>query len=130
MANNGSKCDAYGTQHGTEPIVLPYHDEPLNAAKWLCDVVLRSRHRGKARKDTPLFADEHGSPFKDAAFGGLSKHALAAVVGKHIARSYSARTRGGVYGLYRAYACATRRMRAFKRWVAGSIRTVSRSTRE
>ena len=30
LAPKGSKCDQFGTCHGTEPIMLPFHDDPLN----------------------------------------------------------------------------------------------------
>ena len=81
LANNGSKCDAFGVQHGTEPIVLPYHDEPLNAAKWIRDIALRYPVEGSARKDVPLFATAQGTPFTDTAFSTLINGALTAVVG-------------------------------------------------
>eukprot|EP00966_Prymnesium_polylepis_P048663 1126674-Prymnesium_polylepis.1 len=32
LAPKGAKCDVFGTAHGTEPIILPYHDKTLNAA--------------------------------------------------------------------------------------------------
>ena len=132
LANNGSKCDAYGTQHGTEPIVLPYHDDPLNAAKWVRDVVLRSKHRGKARKDTPLFADEHGSPFTDAAFGALIKHALVAVVGKHRAQLLSPHSwRVWLASSLRMCNATDARIQAMGRWLnPDSIKIYARMTKQ
>ena len=40
LSPRGSKCDQYGSCHGTEPIILPFHDDELNASRWLRDVEL------------------------------------------------------------------------------------------
>jgi hypothetical protein len=59
------------TMHGTEPIILPFHDTPLNAAKWLRDIELRWPAHGPTRDVLPLFPDENGKPFNDATFSAL-----------------------------------------------------------
>jgi hypothetical protein len=81
LAPRGSKCDAYGTAHGTEPIILPFHDEPLNAAKWMRDIELRWPAHGQQRTTLPLFPTSAGRPYKDAVFANIIKSVLTAVLG-------------------------------------------------
>ena len=89
LAPRGSKCDQWGTCHGTEPIVLPFHDDDLNAARWIRDIELKRPVRGTKRKATPLFCTEDGSPFKDAAFAALIMATLAAAIGEARAKLLS-----------------------------------------
>ena len=89
LAPKGAKADPYGTCHGTEPIVLPYHNDELNAAKWIRDIELRWPCHGADRKARPLFCDESGAVFTDSRFGGLIKMALVLVLGTATAKAYS-----------------------------------------
>ena len=68
LAPMGAKADPWGTCHGTEPIILPYRDQPLNAAKMLADIEMRWPCTGEARKALPLFCNERGEPFADKTF--------------------------------------------------------------
>ena len=81
LSPRGSKCDQWDTAHGTEPIILPYHDHELNAARSLRDIDLRWPVHGAARATTPLFADEHGEPFEDSKFGAIIKAILVIILG-------------------------------------------------
>lgn len=89
LAPKGAKCDPYGTCHGTEPIILPFHDDDLNAARWIRDIELRWPCHGTARQQLPLFCDEHGEAFTDSRFGGLIKAALVLVLGVVRAAAFS-----------------------------------------
>ena len=53
LGPKGAKCDQWGTCHGTEPIILPYHDAPDNAARWLRDIELRWPAHGEERRTLP-----------------------------------------------------------------------------
>ena len=44
---------------------------------------------GEARRTTPLFADDHGQPFKDHTFAALIMAVLTAVLGTTRAKLYS-----------------------------------------
>ena len=80
LAPKGAKCDQYGTCYGTEPIIIPFHDTPTNAAKWMRNIELRWPCHGKDRKTLPLFCDEHGDPFTDSRFTALIMATLVAVL--------------------------------------------------
>ena len=75
--------------HGTEPIVLPYHDDDMNAAKWLANIEKRWPARGEQRDTLPLFCDEKGEPFTDSRFAGLVMAALTLVLGPERAALFS-----------------------------------------
>jgi hypothetical protein len=118
LAPNGSKCDQYGTCHGTEPIILPYHEDELNAAKWLRDIELRRPVHGAQRKETPLFANEHGKPFKDNAFSALIMAVLTAVLGKTRAQLLSPHSwRVWLASSLRMCGASDARIQAMGRWL-------------
>ncbi|KAL3921923.1 MAG: hypothetical protein SGPRY_004736 [Prymnesium sp.] len=55
LAPNGAKCDQYGTCYGADPIVLPFKNDELNAAKWMRDIELRMPCHSADRARTALF---------------------------------------------------------------------------
>ena len=89
LAPKGAKCDVFGTAHGTEPIILPYHDKTLNAAKWLAMIERRWPAHGPERDSLPLFCDESGEVFSDSTFAALIMAALTAVLGPERAKLFS-----------------------------------------
>ena len=90
LAPKGAKCDAFGTCHGTEPIILPFDDaSDLNPAAMLREVELRWPCHGHDREELPLFCDGDGQPFTDSRFAALINGTLAAVLGAERAKLYS-----------------------------------------
>ena len=89
LAPKGAKCDPYGMGHGTEPIVLPYHNDDLNAAKWLAEIEMRWPSHGEHRDTLPLFSDEAGEPFTDSRFAGIIMAVLTLVLGPERAALFS-----------------------------------------
>ena len=89
LAPKGAKCDQWGTRHGTEPIILPFHDRDDNAARWLRDIDLRNPIEGDDRTKAPLFADAQGGPFRDQTFAALIMEALKATMGESRAKLLS-----------------------------------------
>jgi hypothetical protein len=84
-----AKCDVDGSTHGTDPIVLPYHDREMNAAWQLAQVERRWPCHGFDRRRLALFCDESGLAFKADRFSRLVSGLIAAVVGPERARLYS-----------------------------------------
>ena len=118
LAPKGSKCDQYGTCHGTEPIILPYHDDHLNAAKWLRDIELRWPARGQQRIDLPLFPTAEGRPYNDGAFASLIMAALTHVLGEARARLLSPHSwRVWLASSLRMCDASDARIQAFGRWL-------------
>ena len=132
LAPRGSKCDQWGTCHGTEPIVLPYHDDPLNAARWLREIELRNPVRGKAREHTALFGDESGAPFRDATFAAIIMAALRAVVGVERAKLLSPHSwRVWIASSLRMCGASDARIQAMGRWLnPESIKIYARMTKQ
>ena len=89
LATKGAKCDTWGTCHGTEPIVLPFHQHGTNAARAIRDIELRWMCDDDERDELPLFCDSKGRPFSDQRFGRLVKSALTLAVGAERARVLS-----------------------------------------
>jgi hypothetical protein len=118
LAPKGAKCDAYGTCYGTEPIVMPFHDTEINAAKWMRDIELRWPCHGEDRNTLPLFCDERGDPFTDKRFSSLIMAVLVAVLGAARAKLFSPHS-------WRVWLASALRMRkagdplimAFGRWM-------------
>ena len=132
LAPRGSTCDQWGTCHGTEPIVLPYHDDPLNAARWLREIELRNPVRGKAREHTALFGDESGAPFRDATFAAIIMAALRAVVGVERAKLLSPHSwRVWIASSLRMCGASDARIQAMGRWLnPESIKIYARMTKQ
>ena len=130
LAPRGSKCDQWGTCHGTEPIILPYHDDDMNAARWLRDIELRWPVHGDKRATTPLFANERGEPFKDAAFAALIMAALTAVLGETRAKLLSPHSwRVWLASSLRMCDATDARIQAMGRWLnPESIKIYARMT--
>ena len=132
LAPKGSKCDTWGTCHGTEPIILPFHDEPLNAAKWLRDIELRWPAHGDARRTLPLFCDHAGGPFRDATFASLIMAVLTAVLGEARAKLLSPHSwRVWLASALRMYDASDARIQAMGRWLnPDSIKIYARMTKQ
>ena len=84
-----AKCDRDGSTHGTDPIVLPYHDNPMNAAWQLAKIETRWPCHGVQRATLPLFCDSQGNAFRADKFSRLVNGLITAVVGADRARLYS-----------------------------------------
>ena len=118
LAPKGSKCDQYGTCHGTEPIVLPFHDEPLNAARWLRDIERRWPARGPQRVSLPLFPTPEGKPYHDGTFATLIMSALTHVLGAARAQLLSPHSwRVWLASSLRMCDASDARIQAFGRWL-------------
>ena len=132
LAPKGSKCDTYGTCHGTEPIVLPYHEDELNAARWLKDIELKRPCRGASRNTTPLFADGNGNAFKDSTFSMLIMEVLAQVVGVNRAKLLSPHSwRVWLASSLRMCNASDARIQAFGRWLnPDSLRIYARISKQ
>ena len=70
LAPKGSKCDTWGTCHGTSPIILPYREDTLNAARWLRDLELRWPAHGDARAKR---SGQHRQLRADASMRGMGR---------------------------------------------------------
>ena len=132
IAPRGSKCDQWGTCHGTEPIILPFHDNPLNASKWLMDIELRWPAHGEERTTLPLFPDAQGQPFKDYRFTALIKGVLTAVVGETRAKMLSPHSwRVWIATSLRMCGASDARIQAMGRWLnPDSVKIYARMTKE
>ena len=132
MSPRGSKCDAWGTCHGTEPIILPYHDDPLNAAKWLRDIEKRWPAHGACRRTLPLFPTAEGKPFKDNAFAALIMAAITATVGEARAKLFSPHSwRVWLASSLRMCGATDARIQAMGRWLnPDSIKIYARMSKE
>ena len=130
LAPRGSKCDPTGSCHGTSPIVLPFHDDELNAARWIRDIEVRDPVRGKARGTTPLFADASGKPFNDGTFADLIMAVLTEVVGPTRAKLYSPHSwRVWLATSLRMAGASDARIQAMGRWLnPESIKIYARMT--
>ena len=89
IAPKGAKCDAFGTCHGTEPVILPYQDDDINPAAWLLEIEERWPCSGVERDTLPLFCDEQGDVFTDKAFAALIMGAMALGIGEARCRNLS-----------------------------------------
>ena len=120
------------TCHGTEPVVLPFHDDELNAAKWIRDLEVLFPSRGEARKRTPLFADDSNQPFTDGTFAAYIKAVLEAVVGKTRATYLSPHSwRVWLASSLRMCGATDARIQALGRWLnPESIKIYARMSRK
>ena len=112
------------------PFILPFHDTPLNAAKWLRDIELRWPAHGPTRDVLPLFPDENGKPFNDATFSALINAVLAAVLGKDRAKLLSPHSwRVWLASSLRMCGATDARIQAMGRWLnPDSIKIYARMT--
>jgi hypothetical protein len=118
LAPKGSKCDQWGTCHGTEPIVLPFHEDDLNAARWLRDIELRWPAHGQQRTSMALFGDRSGEPFTDSVFAGLVMGTLDQVIGAARAKLLSTHSwRVWLASSLRMCDASDARIQAFGRWL-------------
>lgn len=132
LAPKGSKCDTWGTCHGTEPIILPFEEDDLNAAKWLRDIELRMPCRGAERKDTALFCDEEGEPYSDTVLRRAIKATLVNALGASEAAHYSPHSwRVSLATRLRLLKCSDAEIQALLRWLnPESLRIYTRMTNE
>ena len=132
LSPRGSKCDQWGTAHGTEPIILPFHDNDVNASRWLRDIELRRPCHGEERKTMPLFADEEGKPFRDATFATLIMEALTLAVGAARAKLLSPHSwRVWLASSLRMCGATDARIQAMGRWLnPESIKIYARMTKQ
>lgn len=126
IAPKGAKYDQWGTCHGTQPIILPFHDCRLNPAKWLIQLELKFPCAGTQRDTTPLFAQHDNQPYTDAHFARLINGNLSNALGATRARLYSPHTRGA-FGWHQRYATwQGRPTHAYKLLEGGSTRIASK----
>jgi hypothetical protein len=132
LAPKGAKCDAFGTCHGTEPIVLPYHDHDGNPAWWLAQIERRWPCHGAERGTLPLFCDDKGGVFTDARFGALIMEALVAVLGRARAALFSPHSwRVWLASALRMANASDGLIMAFGRWLnPDSVKIYARLTTE
>ena len=132
LAVRGSKCDQYGTCHGTEPIILPYRDSPLNAAWWIREILLRNPVDPDAREQVALFGDENGQPFEDATFAAFIMGSLRTVLGDARAKLYSPHSwRVWLASALRMCDASDARIQAMGRWLnPESVKIYARMTKD
>lgn len=132
LAPKGAKCDQWGTCHGTEPIILPFHDRDDNAARWLRDIEIRCRAEGPERSKMPLFADSNGNPFRDATFASLIMETLKATIGENRAKLLSPHSwRVWLASSLRMCNASDARIQAMGRWLnPESIKLYARMTKQ
>ena len=118
--------------HGTEPIVLPFHDDELNAARWIRDIELRRPAHGAEREQTPLFCDADGQPFADQRFSGLIMAVLVKVLGETRAKLLSPHSwRVWLASSLRMCGASDARIQAMGRWLnPESIKIYARISHE
>ena len=111
--------------------MLPFHEDDLNAAKWLRDLELRWPAHGSKRSTLPLFADAAGRPFKDAAFASLIMAALRHVLGASRAKLLSPHSwRVWLASSLRMCDASDARIQAFGRWLnPDSLKIYARITK-
>ena len=98
--------------------MLPFHDDELNAARWLRDIDLRWPARGARRTTLPLFAADSGAPFKDATFSGLIMATLELLLGVSRAKLLSPHSwRVWLASSLRMCDATDARIQAFGRWL-------------
>jgi len=113
-----SKTDQFGEVHCPYPCILPFEDEPLNAAKRLRDAALRRPCHGAARGTTPLFAANDGRPHSHSYLDGLLRAVLTATVGAQRAALYSWHSaRIGLACALRAAGCPPDTIQLICRWM-------------
>ena len=132
LAPKGSKCDQWGSCHGTEPIILPFHDKMDNAARWLRDIELRVPAHGAQRSKLPLFANKKGEPFRDDTFAAHIKAVLTTVVGEQRAKLYSPHSwRVWLASSLRMCNASDARIQAMGRWLnPQSVKLYARMTKQ
>lgn len=115
-----------------EPVILPFHDTDLNAARWLRDLELQEPLRGEERATRPLFADANGQPFKDGTFAGFIMGVLEVVLGASRAKLYSPHSwRVWLASALRMCNASDARIQAMGRWLnPASVKIYARMSKE
>jgi hypothetical protein len=110
--------------------VLPYHDDDVNAAAWFRQIELRWPATGEQRKTLPLFPDEDGRPFSDAAFAALIMAVLREILGETRARLMSPHSwRVWLASSLRMCGASDARIQALGRWLnPASVKLYARMT--
>ena len=132
LAPKGAKCDQWGTCHGTEPIVLPWHNNENNAALWLARIEARWPCDEGSRSDTALFCNKRGEPYTDNRFATLINAVLRTTLGEERARMYTAHSwRVWLASGLRMCGGSDARIQAMGRWMnPASLRIYARMTRQ
>lgn len=118
LAPKGAKCDQWGTCWGTDPIVLPYHVDTLNPARWLRDLELAWPCHGQQRQEVALFSRCNGEPFSDSRFSALIHAVLIEVLGPERARLYTPHSwRVWLASALRMLGAPDALIQAFGRWM-------------
>jgi hypothetical protein len=85
-----AKADQFGVIYGGLPIYLPFHPTtPLCAAREFQTLELAFPVSGPQRRDTPLFVEGDGRPFKPSSLDTVLKHMLRLLVPSDKVSSYS-----------------------------------------
>jgi hypothetical protein len=84
-----SKTDPFGEVHCMFPSILPFDGDTCSAAASVRDIELETPVVGDARRTTPLFQNEQGSPFTYAVLHKELRSLLAALYGPTLASTFS-----------------------------------------
>ena len=127
LAPKGAKCDQWGMCYGTDPIILPYHDDECNPAKWLAMIEKRWPCPGSQRAGLALFCDAQGAPFSSTTLHRLITATLTNELGE-AARMYSPHSwRVGMASALKAAGATDAQIQAFGRWISpDSVRVYAR----
>jgi len=85
-----AKADQFGVIYGGLPIYLPFHPStPLCAAREFQIFELAFPLSGPVRRDSPLFTEGDGKPFRPSSLDSVLKHLLRLLVPADQVSSYS-----------------------------------------
>ncbi|KAL3922090.1 MAG: hypothetical protein SGPRY_004684 [Prymnesium sp.] len=84
-----AKLDQFGEIHCPFPIILPFYDEPGNAARALIEVELRATCHGASRDRVPLFHQPNGAPYTHAQLDAMLSEVLAYLYGPSVATVFT-----------------------------------------
>jgi hypothetical protein len=134
IAPKGAKCDQWGAgaDHGTEPIMLPFRNQEMNACFQLRELERRWPCHGEARRSLPLFPDEHGEVYPDWKLAAILQAIFVLLVGPARAVLYSGHSFRVALATYLRAAGATGPLQqAFGRWMnPESLRIYARLGRD
>ena len=84
-----SKSDQFGEEHCPFPSILPYDGLGTDAAAGIRDIELEQPCAPDARRTTPLFCDDAGTPYSYAMLHNDLRALLTALYGKKYASAFS-----------------------------------------
>lgn len=118
QAPKGAKCDHWGTCYGTDPIILPYHDDERNPAKWLAEIEIRWPCQGESQASLALFCNSKGQPFTATTFHHLIDAKLKNEIGG-VARLYTPHSwRVGMASALNVAGASDAQIQVFGRWMS------------